>query len=182
MVKGGGRPTAGKKSWFIMSAGNMRGTCPAVRPRLISGAATEWQLQIWLTPQGFVKGAMENNPTAKKGTTGTMVSFMTGKYKVTGVIDAQNMVTRTETWVADPDVGDKSIETTFSGYKVFGGVKFPTTIVQKQEGFPTLELTVTSVKANPVRARLRQDSGHAASEGGRSKSGRWRVVPWGRIA
>jgi glyoxylase-like metal-dependent hydrolase (beta-lactamase superfamily II) len=51
--------------------------------------------------------------------------------------------------VADPDVGDKSIETTFSGYKDFGGVKFPTMIVQKQEGFPTLELTVTSVKANP---------------------------------
>ena len=66
-----------------------------------------------------------------------------------GTIDAQNMVVRTETWVNDPDVGDKDIETTFSGYKDFGGMKFPATIVQKQEGFPTLVLNVSGAKANP---------------------------------
>ena len=149
MVKGGGRPFGGEDKQVHFVSGQYAWDMPGSAPVPNLGAAAEWQLQIWLTPQGFVKGAMENKAAAKKGTTGTIVSFMTGKYKVTGVIDAQNMVTRTETWVADPDVGDKAIETTFSGYKDFGGVKFPAMIVQKQEGFPTLELTVTSVKANP---------------------------------
>jgi len=149
MVKGGGRPFGGEDKQVHFVSGQYAWDMPGSAPVPNLGAAAEWQLQIWLTPQGFVKGAMENKAAAKKGTTGTIVSFMTGKYKVTGVIDAQNMVIRTETWVADPDVGDKAIETTFSGYKDFGGVKFPAMIVQKQEGFPTLELTVTSVKANP---------------------------------
>ena len=122
---------------------------PGSNPVPNLGAATEWGLQIWLTPQGFVKAAIENNATAKKGTTGTLVTFTAGKYKVRGTIDAQNMVVRTETWVNDPDVGDKDIETTFSGYKDFGGMKFPAMIVQKQEGFPTLVLNVSSAKANP---------------------------------
>jgi len=148
-VKGGGRPFGGDDKQVHFISGQYAWDMPGSNPIPNLGAANEWQLQIWLTPQGFVKGAMENNATAKKESAGTAVTFMTGKFKVTGTIDAQNMVTKTETWVPDPDVGDRSIETTFSGYKDFDGVKFPTTILQKQEGFPTLELTVTSVKANP---------------------------------
>jgi len=40
------------------------------------------------------------------------------------------------------------VETDYSGYKDFGGVKFPATIVQKQGGHPLLDLAVTDVKAN----------------------------------
>ena len=149
MVKGGGRPFGGEDKQVHFVSGQYAWDMPGSAPIPNLGAAAEWQLQIWLTPQGFLKGAMENNATAKKGATGTIVSFMTGKYKVTGTIDAQNMVTKTETWVNDPDVGDKAIENTFSSYKDFGGVKFPAMIVQKQEGFPTLVLNVTNVKANP---------------------------------
>jgi glyoxylase-like metal-dependent hydrolase (beta-lactamase superfamily II) len=149
MVKGGGRPFAGDEKLVHYVSGSYAWDMPGAAPVPNLGAAAEWQLQIWLTPQGFVKAALENSATAKKGTTGTLVSFTTGKYKVRGTIDAQNMVVRTETWVNDPDVGDKDIETTFSDYKDFGGVKFPSTIVQKQEGFATLTLNVTSVKANP---------------------------------
>jgi glyoxylase-like metal-dependent hydrolase (beta-lactamase superfamily II) len=80
---------------------------------------------------------------------GMEVSFQTGKYMVTGTIDAHNMVTKTETWLPNPVLGDMPVETTFSAYKDFNGVKFPTTIVQKQGGQATLELTVTSVNPNP---------------------------------
>jgi glyoxylase-like metal-dependent hydrolase (beta-lactamase superfamily II) len=45
-------------------------------------------------------------------------------------------------------LGDIPYETTFAGYKDFGGVKFPTHIVQKQGGYPVLDLTVTDVKPN----------------------------------
>lgn len=149
MIKGGGRPFGGEEKQVHYVSGSYAWDMPGANPAPNFGAAAEWQLQIWLTPQGFVKAALENNATAKKGSTGTLVSFTTGKYKVRGTIDAQNMVVRTETWVNDPDVGDKDIETTFSGYKDFGGVKFPTMIEQKQEGFATLVLNVTSAKANP---------------------------------
>ncbi len=149
MVKGGGRPFAGddKQANFVSGqyAWDMPGSAPV--PQL--GAAAERQLQIWLTPQGFLKAAMENNATAKKGAMGTEISFQTGKYMVTGTIDAHNMVTKTETWLPNPVLGDMPVETTFSGYKDFNGVKFPTTIVQKQGGQAVLELTVNSVNPNP---------------------------------
>src|SRR3984893_6566185 len=40
------------------------------------------------------------------------------------------------------------VETTFSNYKDYNGLKFPTTIVQKQGGHPVFDLKVTAVKAN----------------------------------
>ena len=102
MVKGGGRPFAGddKQANFVSGqyAWDMPGSTPV--PQL--GAAAERQLQIWLTPHGFLKAAMENNATAKKGAMGTEISFQTGKYTVTGTIDAHNMVTKTETWLPNP--------------------------------------------------------------------------------
>jgi glyoxylase-like metal-dependent hydrolase (beta-lactamase superfamily II) len=59
------------------------------------------------------------------------------------------MVTKTETWIANPVLGDMPIVTTFSDYKDFNGVKFPTMILQKQGGQTVLELAVSSVKPNP---------------------------------
>ena len=40
------------------------------------------------------------------------------------------------------------VEVVFSGYKDYGGVKFPTRIVQSQGGHPALDLTVTDVRPN----------------------------------
>ncbi len=149
MVKGGGRPFAGddKQENFVSGqyAWDMPGNTPV--PQL--GAAAERQLQIWLTPHGFLKAAMENNATAKKVGMGTEISFQMGKYTVTGTIDAHNMVAKTETWLPNPVLGDMLVETTFSGYKDFNGVKFPTTIVQKQGGQAVLDLTVSGVNPNP---------------------------------
>src|SRR5262245_47716155 len=40
------------------------------------------------------------------------------------------------------------IETEYAGYRNFGGVQFPSHIVQKQDGFPSLDLTVSEVSVN----------------------------------
>ena len=118
-------------------------------PNSSARVAEERQLQIWLTPHGFLNGALQNNATAKKVKGGTEVTFTAmGKFKVTGTIDSQGLVTKTETRVDNPVLGDMLIETDYSGYKDFGGVKFPATIVQKQGEHPYLDLTVTDVKAN----------------------------------
>lgn len=149
---GGGGPFAGEQKQVNLVSGEYAWNQPGAAPQPAVAAAEERQLQIWLTPQGFVKGAMENNATAKKGNGGTIVSFTEGKYKINGTIDAQGMVTKTETWLPNPVLGDMPVETTYSAYKDFNGVKFPTTIVQKQGGFPVLELTVTEARANPELA------------------------------
>ncbi len=143
----GRSPATIKRANFVSGeyAWDMPGSKPVPQP----GAAAERQLQIWLTPHGFLKAAMENNATAKKGTAGTVVTFETGKYKVEGTISAQNLVTKTETWLPNPVLGDMPVETSFTAYKDFKGVKFPTVIVQKQGGQPVLELTVSSVNPNP---------------------------------
>ena len=69
---------------------------------------------------------------------------------MTGIINAQNQVERVQTWIDQPIVGDMLVETVYSGYKDFGGVRFPSRIVQSQDGFPSLDLTVSTVTANPA--------------------------------
>ena len=106
-----------------------------------------------MTPYGFLREAANSAATATSKSMGgkkyTVVTFTApNKAKMNGYIDAQNMLARVETWVDNPMLGDTLIEADYSGYKDFGGVKFPTTIVVKQGGYPTLDLTVTDVKPN----------------------------------
>jgi len=147
--RGGGAPINGEQKQVNLVSGQYSWNQPGNAPQPQVAAADERQLQIWLTPHGFLKAAMQNNATAKKGKGGTVVSFTAmGKYKVEGTIDNQNMVTRTATWMANPVLGDMLIETTYSGYRDFNGVKFPTMIVQNQGGHQVLDLAVNDVKPN----------------------------------
>src|ERR1700692_1149575 len=109
--KGGAAPFAGEQKQVNLVSGQYAWNQPGAAPQPAVAAAEERQLQIWLTPHGFLKAAMENNATAKKGSGGTIVSFTAGKFKINGTIDNQNMVTRTETWIANPVLGDMPVET-----------------------------------------------------------------------
>jgi glyoxylase-like metal-dependent hydrolase (beta-lactamase superfamily II) len=114
-----------------------------------SAAGAERQLQLWLTPHGFLKGALANKATAKRSGKATLVTFTAlGKHRVVGTISADNLVEKVETWLDNAVLGDMHVETTYSGYRDFGGIKFPTRIVQKQGGHPVLDLAVTEAKAN----------------------------------
>jgi glyoxylase-like metal-dependent hydrolase (beta-lactamase superfamily II) len=148
-AKGGAAPFGGDQRQVNVVSGQYAWNQPGNAPVPQVAAAEERQLQIWLTPHGFLNGAMQNNATAKKGKGGTEVSFTAmGKFKVTGTIDSQGMVTKTEARVSNPVLGDMLVETDYSGYKDFGGVKFPSTIVQNQGGHPLLDLAITDVKTN----------------------------------
>jgi len=46
-------------------------------------------------------------------------------------------------------VGDIKVVTHYGAYRDFAGVKFPERIIQYHDGKPTLDLTVTAVRANP---------------------------------
>ena len=106
-----------------------------------------------LTPQGFVRAALAAKPTMTTAREGgrqlTVISFMArDKYKVSGYINAQHLIEKVETWTAQPTLGDMSIETSYSDYRDFNGVKFPTHIVQKNWIYPVLDINVTSVEPN----------------------------------
>jgi glyoxylase-like metal-dependent hydrolase (beta-lactamase superfamily II) len=130
---------AGGKAWG-QTGTNTTPAAPAV--------AVERQLQIWLTPHGFLKGALAHNATLKRGQATTIIFIAPGNQRIVGTLSADNLVTKVESWLDNPVLGDMHVETTFSEYRDFGGIKFPTKIVQKQGGFPAFELTVTEAKAN----------------------------------
>jgi glyoxylase-like metal-dependent hydrolase (beta-lactamase superfamily II) len=158
MPRGGGAPFTGEQRQTQVVSGNYAWNlaaaaagAPPPQPAPAPGNVVERMLALWATPQGFLKAAMMNNATTRKAGGGTEVSFTVGgKYKMTGIINAQNEVQRVQTWIDQPIVGDMLVETVYSGYKDFGGVRFPSRIVQSQDGFPALDLTVSSVTANPA--------------------------------
>jgi glyoxylase-like metal-dependent hydrolase (beta-lactamase superfamily II) len=106
-------------------------------------------VQISMTPHGFLKVAATRNARIN----GRSVTMTIGKYSVTGVINEQNMVESVETRLSNNVLGDVAVRTAFSGYKDYGGVKFPSRIVQAQGGHPTLDLNVSDVQPNNAVAR-----------------------------
>src|SRR5262252_1135438 len=134
-------------------------------------ANTPWvnQLELWMMPHGFLQAAAKNNATLSTKTVGGKkydVLTFTGqnKAKVNGYISDQNLVERVETWIDNAMLGDMLFDATYTEYKDFGGVKFPTKIVQKQGDYPILDLTITDVKPNaPVNIQAPPPQAPAAA-------------------
>jgi glyoxylase-like metal-dependent hydrolase (beta-lactamase superfamily II) len=131
------------------------GLPPGPTQTVVIGPKTPWavQMDLWMTPYGFLREAAKNSVTVASKSMGgkkyTVVTFTApNKAKMNGYIDAENMLDRVETWVDTPMLGDTLMEADYSGYKDFGGVKFPATIEVKQGAFPILDVSVTDVKPN----------------------------------
>jgi glyoxylase-like metal-dependent hydrolase (beta-lactamase superfamily II) len=168
MPRGGGAPFTGEQRQDQLVSGNFAWNLPVVAapppapagqapaappagppPAAAPGTQLERMLMIWSTPQGFIKAAMANNATTKAVPGGTEVSFLVGgKYKMTGLINSRNEVEKVQTWIDQSIVGDMPVDTMYSDYKNFGGVMFPSHIVQNQDGYPALDLTVAEVLTN----------------------------------
>lgn len=130
----------GDKAWTVGPNGPT--------PQLANAEAR--QLQILLTPHGFLKGALAAGDATLADANGasTITYKALGKYTLTGTIDAQNMVTKIETRRPDSVLGDADVVATFSDYKDFSGVKFPAKIAVSEGDFPTWDLNVASVTPN----------------------------------
>jgi glyoxylase-like metal-dependent hydrolase (beta-lactamase superfamily II) len=138
---------------------------------VVVAANTPWvqQLELWMMPHGFLQAAVKNNATlSTKTVSGKKYNVLTfmgqNKAKVNGYINDQNMVERVETWIDNAMLGDMLFDATYTDYKDFGGVKFPTKIVQKQGDYPILDLTITDVKPNvPVNIQAPPPQAPAAA-------------------
>jgi len=150
------RRVSGKYAWN--QPANANPPLPADVPRAVPAMAYERGLQIWLTPHGFLKAAAENQATAQtvedRGKRVTTLTFTTGKNRIVGMVDDHYLLTGVKTWIPNPVLGDMPVEIAYSDYKDFNRVKFPTHILEKQGGFPTLDLAVTSVQPNVQGAAL----------------------------
>ena len=132
----------------------VRGEQPNTQTIIVNDK-TPWvqQLELWMTPYGFLKAAAANNATLSSKTMGgkkySVLTF-TGqnKAKVNGYINEQHMVEKVETWIDNPVLGDMLFDAVYTDYKDFDGVKFPMHIVQNQGGSPIFDLKVTEVKPN----------------------------------
>ncbi len=136
--------------------------------------ASERAHQIVISPHGILRAAFANNAGVTKktieGREMAIISFTDrGKHQVVAYVNDQNAIERVESAYGHPVVGDIKVVTHYGPYRDFGGIKFPTKIIQYQDGKPTLNLTVTAVRANPpvdieVPAALRNDPVAAKSE------------------
>ena len=130
--------------------------------------------QIVISPHGILRAAFANNAGVTKktieGRQMTVISFTDrGKHKVVAYANDQNAIERVESWYGHPVVGDIKVVTYYGPYRDFAGVKFPTKIIQYQDDKPTLDVTVTAVRANPpvsieVPAHVRSDPVPVKSE------------------
>jgi glyoxylase-like metal-dependent hydrolase (beta-lactamase superfamily II) len=141
-----------------------------VNQTIIVNDSTPWaqQLEIWMLPHGFLRAAAARNATVEQRTVGgkryTVATFTGGnKARVSGYINAQNLVDRVETTIDNPVYGDMPFEAIYSDYKIVNGVQFPMHIVQRQAGYPIFDLQVTDVKVNvPVAIQAPQGRGGGA--------------------
>lgn len=131
------------------------GLPPAATQTIIIGpnTAAAQQIPVSLSPYGFLKAAAANNAAVTSKSIGGKayrVLTFTGSNRapVNGYVDDKNMIARVESWIDNPVMGDTLIDAAYSEYKDFGGVKVPTKIVERQGGFPTLDLNVADVKVN----------------------------------
>jgi glyoxylase-like metal-dependent hydrolase (beta-lactamase superfamily II) len=122
---------------------------------IIVNASTPWvqQLEIWMLPHAFLAAANAHHASVKSQTVGGKryhVLTFTGlnKAQVNGYVGPDNLIDRVETVIDNAVLGDMPFEAIYSDYKDYGGIKFPMHIVQKQGGYPILDLTITDVKPN----------------------------------
>jgi glyoxylase-like metal-dependent hydrolase (beta-lactamase superfamily II) len=129
----------------------------------VTPANQSWaqQLEIWVTPWGFLRGAASTNATvARRSVGGERYNVVTWSsqikspggepYKLVGYIDSANLVRKVETWLENPIFGDMLVETTYDDYRDNNGLKYPTAIVQKRGGHPTFDAQILGVEKNPA--------------------------------
>ena len=176
---GGAGPLTGEARFITLVSGahawNMAGPLPIPRQ-----AALEARLHdLWITPHGVIKAALQRTATLQWRTAGgkelAAVSFaQPGVLSATALINEDYLVERVESRVPDPVLGDTAVVTTYAEYRDFGGVKFPMRIRQSQGGFPMLDLAVQEVLPNAqvsipvpevVRAAAERVTTEKAAEG-----------------
>jgi hypothetical protein len=139
-------------------------------------AVNERLLQLWLLPYGVINAALaagdKTKISAENGA--TVITFpLLGQLAgitVKATLDAKNFVSKVETRTDNPALSDMVTETDYSGYadhgEILTDVQSPGHIVQKQGGYPVLDIQIKTVDANnpylvfPVPEAVKKAAAH----------------------
>ena len=141
---GGAQPFATDQRTIQVVSGKDAWSEGGAQPAPNRGAETERLRGIWLTPHGVVKAAMASGVTGE----GKAFTFKAEGRDVKVKLNDQNLVETVEYLTTNSVVGDVPVELTYSDYAKFGDIQFPKHIVEKQDGFPTLDIMVSDVQPN----------------------------------
>ena len=174
---GGGTPIQGEQQRVELVNGDYAWNMNGNNAQPAVNAAERRQLDIVLTPHGFVKAALQaddlkavtmmmaiddstiGKPMGPAGRKVTYVAFTyLDKYTISGAIDDQNMVERVQTFVGNPVLGDQNFQWDYKEYRDWNGVKFPNNLHLhsadiRVNGHHGDNINVTSLRINvPVTA------------------------------
>lgn len=129
---------------------------------IASPATPAWaqQMEIWVTPWGFLRGAAAANPTVRvRDVDGVKYEVVTWSpaqkspsgqpYRLVGYINDENLVERVETWVEHPVVGDMHVELFYRDYQELHGLQVPGRIAERRVGMETFVAAIKDAEANP---------------------------------
>jgi glyoxylase-like metal-dependent hydrolase (beta-lactamase superfamily II) len=155
---------ATRATWSTFATPVVGGAAALANAQQRFSATSPWgqQLDMWVTPWGFLKGAAANNATVQAQTVGgkryqviswdAPVKSPGGKaYRLVGYINAAKQVEKVQTWLDHAVFGDMLVETEYSFYRHNDGLQYPTEIVQKRAGWPVFDLQVLGAFKNPAK-------------------------------
>jgi len=129
---GGGIPIEGEQRTVALVSGNAAWNLNGADVNPQPAAAEMRQLEIWLDPHGFLKGAMAARDLVGferyegGGDRRNILAYTMGKFRIQGSIDREtNRVVRVQTFFPTPMLGDTVEEKTYGNYKQYGSVWFP---------------------------------------------------------
>lgn len=108
------------------------------------GAAGDRRRMLWATPHGVIKAALANNGTLE----GNTITFTAEGREFKATVSGDNLVEKVAYLNTNEVIGDYPVEVTYSDYMDYNGVKFPTHIVQTDDGHPTFDIRITSMQPN----------------------------------
>jgi glyoxylase-like metal-dependent hydrolase (beta-lactamase superfamily II) len=130
------------------------------------------KLPIWLTPHGVLALADIGETSLTRTGIGWQLSVASESggvsYMAVTDYDADYLPLATTTWIDDPIFGDMEVVAEFSDYRNFDGIQYPGSLVLKQGGLATLDLTIESVETavdSPDIGPARAFGGGAAADG-----------------
>jgi glyoxylase-like metal-dependent hydrolase (beta-lactamase superfamily II) len=148
-------------------AWNTAGTTNAPAPLAVAAR----QHDLWLgTPHGALKAARKFNATSANRSEGgksvnTLRFTVPGAFAATLVLDEKGLVTRIESTLPHPVLGDTAVVTRFSDYRDIGGVlRYPMRLQQSMGSFDVFDVTTGQVHVNAQVEISTPDNVRAARE------------------
>ncbi len=141
---GGAQPFAVEQRTIQVVSGKFAWAEGGAQPAPNPAAVRERLRNVWLTPHGIIKAAMASGTPP----TENVFTVRVEDRDVRVTLNEQNLVERIEYLITNSVVGDVPVEVAYSDYAQFGDIQFPRRIVEKQDGFDTLDITITEVTPN----------------------------------